>query len=297
MRTWIRGTDRFNGRTESYKLVRCAGCSLVVLGNPPPPSEMARHYGTGYDRFIGRAGDHSPERWRKRKNTVVKYKSGGALLDLGCGSGSFLKVMKAPEWRLFGIEMSTDAAQKARACSGGQIFNGDILDANFPDETFDVVTCFDVLEHVYQPRTVMERIWLWLKPGGIFYLAVPNIDSAAVKFFGTYWYGLELPRHLTHFSPESLQSMARSAKLTAIDLSTSRYPAVEYSAKYIIDDLVRRVDVSRTPLSSVPEPGIPWRIARKAFRLSVLPVAHLAISTLGRGECINAVFAKDATVR
>jgi len=258
---------------------------------------MAQHYGTGYDRFIERAGEHSPERWRARKNTVLKFKSGGALLDLGCSSGSFLKAMKAPDWRLFGIEMSADAAQKAHTCSGGQIFNGDLLDADFPDESFDVVTCFDVLEHVYQPRKVMERIWCWLKPGGILYLAVPNIDSAAVKFFGSYWYGMELPRHLTHFSPESLQSMARSANLSKVEIITSRYPAVEYSARYVIDDLLRSANIKRTSLSAEPEPGVPWRIVRKAFRLSFLPVAHLAISTLGRGECINAVFAKGASVR
>jgi 2-polyprenyl-3-methyl-5-hydroxy-6-metoxy-1,4-benzoquinol methylase len=257
---------------------------------------MAQHYGAGYDRFIARAGEHSQERWQARKNTVLKYKSGGALLDLGCSSGSFLKTMKAPEWRLFGIEMSTNAAQEARACSGAQIFNGDILDADLPDESFDVVTCFDVLEHVYQPRKVMEQIWRWLKPGGILHLTVPNINSAAVRFFGSYWYGLELPRHLTHFSPESLQSIARSVRLSEVELSTSRYPAIEYSVRYVIDDLLRRVDITRTSLSSIPEPGIPRRIARKAIRLGILPVAHFAISTLGSGECINAVFTRDALV-
>src|ERR1035438_10453930 len=72
-------------------------------------------------------------------------------------------------------------------------------------ESFDVITCFDVLEHLYEPRKVMARVGEWLKPGGIFYVLVPNVDSAEARAFGSYWHGLELPRHLFHYSPASLK--------------------------------------------------------------------------------------------
>ena len=60
---------------------------------------------------------------------------------------------------------------------------GDILEAPFPPESFDVITCFDVLEHLYEPRQVMTQGGKWLKPGGIFYVLVPNIDSAEARVF------------------------------------------------------------------------------------------------------------------
>ena len=75
-------------------------------------------------------------------------------------------------------------------------------------ESFDVITCFDVLEHLYEPRRVMAKVGEWLKPGGIFYVLVPNVDAAEARVFGSYWHGLELPRHLFHYSPASLKFLA-----------------------------------------------------------------------------------------
>ena len=60
---------------------------------------------------------------------------------------------------------------------------------------------------------VMARVAEWLKPGGIFYVLVPNVDSAEGRVFGSYWHGLELPRHLFHYSPASLKFLAESAGL------------------------------------------------------------------------------------
>ena len=292
MQPWLQGPDRFNGRSKLYRLIRCPGCSLVLLKDPPLPSEMAQHYGPDYDRFIGRAGA-SPRRWQTQKEVISRYKAGGALLDLGCNSGSFLESMKDPEWQLFGIEMSAEAARKAQARSDGQVFVGDILEANFAPESFDVITCFDVLEHVYEPRNVMAKVRKWLKPQGVFYLVVPNIDSAAVRIFQSYWYGLELPRHLTHFSPDSLRVMLSAEGLEEASLSILRYPAVEESLRYVFDDLLRRVGVFRKPLSQVSEPGIPWRVVRKALRISILPIVRRAVSLAGPGEHIHAVYTKD----
>jgi 2-polyprenyl-3-methyl-5-hydroxy-6-metoxy-1,4-benzoquinol methylase len=254
---------------------------------------MGAHYGPEYDKFIARAGETSPERWRARKDTISHYKSGGALLDLGCSSGSFLAALKGANWQLSGIEMSSEAAGKARTGSGAEVFVGDILEADFPAESFDLITCFDVLEHVYKPREVMARVRKWLKPDGIFYFLVPNIDSAEARVFKSYWYGLELPRHLTHFSPQSLRRMAASAGLKEVSLSTGRNSAFEYSMRYVFDDLFQRIGISRAPLSTASDPGILWRVIRKAFRVSILPLLQRMSSLAGPGESIHVVLMRD----
>jgi SAM-dependent methyltransferase len=257
---------------------------------------MDQHYGSNYDKFIGRAGITSPERWHARKKEIVRYKDGGTLLDLGCSYGSFLESMQKPGWRLFGIEMSPHAAREARARSGGQVFVGDILEADFAADSFDVVTCFDVLEHVYEPRKVMARVVKWLKPDGIFYMLVPNIDSAEARIFRSYWYGLELPRHLTHFSPVSLRFMAQSTGLRERSLTTGRNSALEHSITYLVDDLSQHIGTPRVPLSMSPDMGLPGRIARKVLRTSIFPIVRGAISLAGDGESIHAVFGKDTAI-
>jgi SAM-dependent methyltransferase len=253
---------------------------------------MSQHYGPDYDKYIGAAGDSSPERWQKRRQTITEYKSGGVLLDLGCSSGSFLASLQKSSWKLFGIEMSPDAGAKATARSGANVFVGDILDAPFKPESFDVITCFDVLEHVYSPIRVLQKVRDWLKPGGIFYALVPNIDSAEARIFGSYWYGLELPRHLTHFSPGSLKSMAGSVGLEELQVLTARNSAFEASIRYILDDLLRSIRISRSALAHAVEPGLPFKIVRRLFRISIMPILAGAVSLAGAGESIHAVFTK-----
>jgi SAM-dependent methyltransferase len=290
---WLRGPDRLHGRQERYTLLRCPACSLVWLSNPPKPSEMYLHYTEAYNKLISAGGENSPARWGFRKEALAQYKTCGTLLDLGCSSGSFLAFMQSESWKLYGIEMSAEVAKTAESRSGAQVFVGDILDAPFPRESFDVITCFDVLEHLYEPRQVMARVAEWLKPGGIFYVLVPNVDSAEGRVFGSYWHGLELPRHLFHYSPASLKFLAELAGLQKISLETRRNSAVGTSLRYVWDDVFRAVGVQRTPVVYDGEASLPWRAARKLVRMTVLR-ALLAMAPLaGGGESIHAIFQND----
>lgn len=291
-REWLQGPDRFHGRQNNYVLMRCQVCSLVWLSGPPKPAEMHLHYTDQYHKLISAAGVNTPARWRDRKAALDLYKTSGALLDLGCSSGSFLESLPRNSWKLYGIEMSAEGAKTAEARAGAQVFVGDILDAPFSAGSFDVITCFDVLEHVYEPRRVMARVSEWLKPGGIFYVLVPNIDSAEARVFRSYWHGLELPRHLFHYSPASLKFLAESAGLQAVSLETRRNPAVGTSLRYVGDDVFRSVGIKRTPVAYRGEPSLPWRAARKVVRMTVLRSLLAMAPLVGGGESIHAVFSK-----
>lgn len=294
---WLQAPDRFHGRQEQYTLVCCPACSLVWLNRPPQPDEMHRHYTDAYDRLISAAGEGSPQRWRDRNAALVPHKQSGAVLDLGCSSGAFLQSLSGKGWDLYGIEMSAESAKKAQEKTGAKVFVGDILDARFPPSSFDVVTCFDVLEHLYEPRKVMGKVAEWLKPGGIFYVLVPNIDSAEGRVFGSYWHGLELPRHLFHYSPASLKFLAQSVGLREVSLATRRNPAVGTSLRYVWDDIFRLFGIRRTPVAYRTEASLPWRAARKVVRMTLLR-ALLAMAPLaGGGESIHAIFRKDDTRR
>jgi 2-polyprenyl-3-methyl-5-hydroxy-6-metoxy-1,4-benzoquinol methylase len=286
--------DRFHGRTMPFQLVCCPTCSLVWLADPPKTEEMALHYSQEYDRRIAAAGDNSPGRWRDRKQTLTQYKRSGALLDLGCSAGSFLKALQSKEWELYGIDMSIESARRAQAESGAKVFVGDILDAPFRASSFDAITCFHVFEHLYKPQEVLSKVSDWLKPGGIFYVLVPNIDSAGAHIFRSYWYALELPRHVFHYSPKSLSMMARSVGLEVVSLTTHREVFIEQSTRYIIDDMLRRMGIRRVPLANTTAPSIMFRLVRKAFRLTILQLLTGLASLAGDGESIHAVFKKSS---
>jgi SAM-dependent methyltransferase len=294
-REWLRGLDRFHSRQEKYTLVRCSGCSLVWLSQPPTPEDMHLHYTDAYHSLISLSGENSPERWWDRKATLTQYTSSGALLDLGCSSGSFLESLPRDSWKLYGIEMSAEGARTTGTRTGAQVFVGDILNAPFPRESFDVITCFDVLEHLYEPRRVMARVGEWLKPGGIFYVLVPNVDSAEARVFGSYWHGLELPRHLFHYSPASLKFLAQSAGLGEVSLETRRNPAVGTSLRYVWDDVCRALGIQSTPVAYRSEASLPWRAARKVVRMTALRFLLALAPLAGGGESIHAIFRKNIT--
>src|SRR5689334_640747 len=100
-RNFLRAPDRLHLRKQEYELVQCPQCSLIWTHDPPRGAAMAYHYGSDYHSGITSMGDSSPSRW-KRRQVVLRYKSSGALLDLGCSSGAFLETMKGESWRLYG---------------------------------------------------------------------------------------------------------------------------------------------------------------------------------------------------
>jgi SAM-dependent methyltransferase len=218
------------------------------------------------------------------------------VLDLGCSSGGFLASLRSPSWQLFGIEMSESVAETARQKCGAEVFVGDILNAPFPPNSFDAITCFHVFEHLYQPREVLAKISEWLKPGGVFFAMMPNIDSAGARIFRSYWYALELPRHLYHFSPKSLRCLAHSVGLEEVSMSLGRELFIEGSARYVMDAGLNRIGFRRVPLAQAKTPSLAWRVVRKIFRLTLLPVLTGLASFAGDGESIHAVFRKPLSM-
>jgi len=294
-REWLRAPDRLHGRQRIYTIVRCPACCLAWQTHPPCPQEMGDHYTSEYHKLISSAGETSPHRWQRHKDKLTQYKQSGALLDLGCSSGAFLQSFRGEPWELYGIEMSAKEARTAEERTGAKVFVGDILEAPFPPESFDVITCCDVLEHLFEPRRVMAKVAQWLKPGGIFYVQVPNIDSAEARVCGTYWQGLELPRHLFHYSPASLEFLANSAGLREVMLETRRNPSVGTSLRYFWDSAFGALGIRKTPVAYRGEASLPWRAGRKLVRMTVLRFLLALAPLAGGGEAIHAIFCKDST--
>jgi len=140
---------------------------------------------------------------RRLRWDVPAWRGRGRYLDVGCGSGGSIGAAKALGWRVAGIEVDEAAAAKARRFSD-QIYVGDVLTADVSPGAFDVVSAFHVLEHVPDPVALVRRMLEWLAPDGLVIVEVPNAGGLGAAIFGRAWSGLELPRHLSHFTPASL---------------------------------------------------------------------------------------------
>jgi SAM-dependent methyltransferase len=132
-------------------------------------------------------------------------------LDVGANDGFFLHLARQSGWDVQGVEIAESAAAYAREVFDLDVFVGQLTEANFPDQAFDVVTFWHVLEHVHDPLGHLQETYRILKPGGLLIVEVPNISSWQARLFGARWRALDTPRHLYHFSPDSLKAMLQKA--------------------------------------------------------------------------------------
>jgi 2-polyprenyl-3-methyl-5-hydroxy-6-metoxy-1,4-benzoquinol methylase len=126
------------------------------------------------------------------------------MLDVGCGTGHILKRLSARGWETFGIDLSPIAVASARRAVPSARIETATLATFHPDHKFALISMQHVLEHLPDPVDALRRCHELLEPGGRLWVGVPNVDSFEARLFGRRWVGLDIPRHLTHFSQSTL---------------------------------------------------------------------------------------------
>lgn len=203
---------------EVFNLVMCKNCGLIYLNPMPAVEDLKNYYPEEYydvnscyllkfvNNFFGSL---------KIRN-VLKYKNKGRLLDIGCGGGDFICRMKNEGFDIYGIDTSRKACnitkEKLGVENSQRIFNGELEACNFPDNYFDVITLWHVLEHLYEPKKTLEEIHRILKKDGIVIIEVPNIESLIFKVFKKYFFHLEIPRHLYFYSKKTVKKMLNKTR-------------------------------------------------------------------------------------
>jgi SAM-dependent methyltransferase len=223
-------------QARGYRIAQCRNCGLWFVSPQPTVEELQQYYAT-YD---------SGDLWRDMeegfnrsvRSTILERKQSGQVLDVGCGSGNFLRCMKEKGFSVLGIEPSVSGSEYARDALQVEIFHGmihDFLKLN-PGRKFDVITLLNVLEHLTNPVETMEQLGHVLAPNGIVAIVVPDarfhdIVGRARKIVGIadpYWLenapflsGFRVPDHLSSFQPRTISAVLRRAGYKVIKLQNA----------------------------------------------------------------------------
>ena len=230
----LTGSDLLHHCPGEFRIVRCAGCRHCFLNPRPTPAEIGRFYPDDYGPHqepdslgaeVAASKDPGSQPWylgkwvrmvpglrrlyywlvRDRAVFIPTNELGNReALDLGCGSGGMLDRLRSNGWTAQGIDLSPLAVEHAQS-RGFEVFCGTLEEARFPDQRFDAVFASMVLEHLHDPVGTLDEIKRVLVDRGWFVFSVPNFATWQRRFFGRYWYALETPRHLQHFTPQVLQ--------------------------------------------------------------------------------------------
>ena len=209
---------------EKLAIVKCKKCGLIYTNPRLSTSDILKLYSEGSYAEKSISGLYCLDECvnRNRFKNCLSFlgqekNRGGKLLDVGCGAGLFLGVVaKTKKWDIYGIETSAYAYKEAQAKLGKTIINNTLGEANFGDGFFDVITFWNVLEHVSNPLFLLREARRTLRDDGFVILTVPNVNFYLIKYFlikllfqkKISWYPNE---HLYHFSVKSFKKLVDEA--------------------------------------------------------------------------------------
>ncbi len=200
-------------RRTDITLYRCPNCGFIS-GQPTRVETIEEHY---KDYYRSPAPPAPNARYLEWLSAAEKTGGRGRLLEIGAGTGAFVRVAVARGWRVDATEVSESAFELLRD-SGAKVFCGDVMDARYPDGQFDLVVSIEVLEHLPAPLPHLSELCRLTRPGGVLLLTTPNFSGLSRRWLGERWRVIT-DEHLGYFTPATLRRALCDAGYTRMSLS------------------------------------------------------------------------------
>jgi|SRR5579859_1923390 len=215
-----------------FPIARCRKCGLVYANPRMPTAAILARYSSGYfwNEYLPAYGvrdgafdlKHFDHRYQSMLALILAQAGApGRMLEIGIGAGFFLKAAQRAGWQVQGIEISDEAASFAHGRLGLDVVKMPAEQLGFASDRFDVVVMLEVVEHLFEPRRVLEDVYRVLRPGGILILSTPNFDALSRFALGSSWAVLSPGEHLYYFTRRTLRAILHSAGFQGVQFHHS----------------------------------------------------------------------------
>ena len=260
----FRASDRLYHTTDrEFAVVRCGECGLLRLDPQPAPEELHRYYPDNYWFAPERnTAGHLEEAYRRLvlrdhvrfvERALRRSQARGPLLDVGCGGGLFLALLRRRGFRAAGLDFSREAAAIAWRRQQAPAVCALLENAPFRERSLAAITMFHVLEHLYDPRAYLSSAFRLLAPDGRLIVQVPNAASWQFRVLGRAWNGMDVPRHLFDYRAHDLEKLLAASGFQVL---RRKYFSLRDNPAGLASSLVPALDPMARRVRRVPEsPG------------------------------------------
>ena len=213
------------GVKNELELLRCRKCSTIYT--PYSPWYSSEYF---YEVYYPEQSLSPPAFVQTRLEEITagfsRYRQHNRLLDIGCGAGGLLLAARKNGWNAQGLEVAGQATEHVRSL-GFEVFHGELQQAEFPSQHFDVITAAEILEHLSEPRLLVQEVARILRPGGLFWTTTPHAHGLSARVLGLKWRCVCPPEHLQLFSVAGIKSLLRDVGFRQIRFQTTGCNPIE----------------------------------------------------------------------
>jgi len=214
-------------RKNRYGIARCSDCHIVFTNPRPTIDEISSVYGESYMANLNSVKPILDRICRKRLLFVEKFLTNGRLLDVGSGNGYFLNQARIHGWEVSGTEISEYSINYCKEEFGIHVERGEVFEANYSSDLFDIITMWHTLEHVKNPLDYLKEFNRILKSDGLAFILVPNANFLLNYLKGWSWIAKsEVREHLYFFTTETLISLLEEANFKIIHQSIGNIESI-----------------------------------------------------------------------
>lgn len=269
---------------EKAYLCKCSSCNFIFSRKIPTQTELDNHYISykyGENPFISPV---TLKRYNELLDNFEKFKKTNRIIDVGCGNGDFLGEAKKRGWEVYGTEFPDDAIESCKK-KGIKMYKGFLNPDDFEPEYFDIITSFEVIEHINNPREELGYFNKILRKGGLVYITTPNFNSLLRYRLKDKYSVINYPGHLSYYTPKTLKKVFKYSGFRALKVKTTGISITRYKKSKGISN---QSNVS----SSSDDEVFRNKIESKKHLQIAKSIVNLSLTVTGKGDSLKGWFIK-----
>jgi 2-polyprenyl-3-methyl-5-hydroxy-6-metoxy-1,4-benzoquinol methylase len=265
---------------EKDFLTKCTSCGFVFCTQIPSLDELIAHY-NGYPR-TNQISEITLKRYSVLLDQFEPYRKNNNIIDVGCGDGFFLQVAKEKGWNVYGTEF-TDRAMEICTRKGINMMKGELNEHNYAQGFFDIVTSFEVIEHINNPNIEIAKFNKILRTGGIAYVTTPNFNSISRNLLKGQWNIIEYPEHLSYYTKSTLTKLFKAHGFKNIKTIISGIS---------IDRIRQGLQKKQDPVQKKSDEGLRQKTESNFLFKLLVRTINLFLNVSGKGDALKIFFVK-----